>query len=177
MRPIETKRLILREFKKSDGIDFFEFLADKECCYLDGGYEPETSPYSAGYKKLMKKLKKEKNERFMIELKDEGKCIGTIHLSDVSGRKVPAIELGYGVCPSYQGKGYATEALKAVIDICFNQAGIEMVVTKILSQNSASKRVAEKLGFTKEGIIHKGAKYPPLGIVDYESYYLDRKDT
>lgn len=174
MRAIETKRLILREFKKSDGIDFFEFLSDRNCCYMDGGYEPENSPYSRDYKRLMKGLARQKNERFMIELKENHKCIGTIHLTDIAGRKVPCLEIGYGICPSYQNKGYVTESLEAIINMAFEEAGIEMIVTRIIPNNKPSIRVMEKLGFVEEGRIHRAAKYPPEGIVDYISFYLDR---
>lgn len=174
MKTIETERLILRDFEKRDAEPFFEFLSDRECCYLDGGYEPETSMNSRFYKKCMKLFRLQKQERFMIELKSENRCIGTIHLMDVDNRKVDALEIGYGICPSYQGKGYATEAVGAALKYCFEELEVEMVTAKAITPNKASIHILEKLGFTKEGIRRKGAKYPPLGIVDYECYYLER---
>lgn len=174
MKTVETQRLRLRDFEERDAEPFFEFLSDRECCYLDGGYEPETSMKSKFYKKCMKLFRLQKEERFMIELKSENRCVGTVHIMDVDNRQVPAKEIGYGICPSYQNQGYATEALRAAVSYCFEELNAELLTAKAITPNTASIRVLEKLGFVREGIRRKGANYPPVGIVDYECFYLER---
>ena len=161
MQRIETERLILRDFEDRDAEPFFEFLSDRDCCYFDGGYEPESSRKSKFYRKCMKLFRLQRKERFMIELKSEQRCIGTIHLMEADNRQVYALEIGYGICPAYQGRGYATEA-------------VEMLTAQTIPQNLASLRLLARLGFQKEGVRHKAAKYPPVGIVDYECFYLER---
>lgn len=173
MKTVETDRLILRDFEARDAEPFFEFLSDRDCCYLDDGYEPETSIKSKFYKKCMKLFELQKEERFMIELKSEKRCIGTIHIMEVENRQVDALELGYGICPAYQNQGYATEALQAAISYCFEEMEAQLLTAKAMEPNRASIRVLEKLGFVKEGIRRKGAYYPPVGVVDYECFYLE----
>lgn len=176
MKTVETVRLILRDYEKRDAEPFFEFVSDRDCCYLDGGYEPETSIKSKRYKKIQKLFGLQTEERFMIELKSQKRCIGTIHIMEDEKRKVFAAEIGYGICPSYQGQGYATEALEAAVRYCFEEMGYEMLTAQIISPNAASLKVISKLGFRKEGVLHKAAKYPPTDVADYELYYLERSD-
>lgn len=59
-----------------------------------------------------------------------------------------AVEIGYGIDPAYQGKGYTTEAVGALLDWAFADPGC-MIVTalNVLKTNHASLRVLEKLGF------------------------------
>ena len=63
--------------------------------------------------------------------------------------KAGAVELGYSIIPSYQDKGYATEAARAIVDWAFTQPGITKVTAECLSDNLASIRVLEKLGMRR----------------------------
>lgn len=174
MKTVETERLILRDFEERDAEPFFEFLSDRECCNMDGGYEPVKSFHSRLYKKYMQLFRYQVEERFMIELKEEHRCIGTVHVMEAEERKVTAYEIGYGICPSYQGKGYATEAVRAAVDYCFEELGAQMVTAKAITRNLPSRRVLEKTGFIWEGTLHKGAGYQPQGAQDYECYYMEQ---
>lgn len=176
MRTLETERLLLRGFEERDADPFFEFLSDRECCYLDGGYEPVTSKKDPFFRKCIKLFRLQREGRFMIELKSERRCIGTIHIMEVDNRQVEAREIGYGICPAYQGQGYATEAVRAAVEYCFAELGAELVTAKAVDPNRASIRVLEKLGFIREGIRRKGAKYPPVGVVDYVCFYKERPE-
>ncbi len=59
--------------------------------------------------------------------------------------------IGYSVTPTEQGKGYATEAVGAVIGALFEEAHLHRVVAGIDPANIASRRLLEKLGFRYEG--------------------------
>jgi aminoglycoside 6'-N-acetyltransferase len=59
--------------------------------------------------------------------------------------------IGYSIATAEQRKGYATEAVGAVVDALFVEAGLHRIVASIDPQNSASRRVLEKLGFRFEG--------------------------
>lgn len=56
-------------------------------------------------------------------------------------------ELAYGIAPDYAGRGYATEAARALALYAFNQDGVDVVVAHTLPQKNASTRVLEKCGF------------------------------
>jgi ribosomal-protein-alanine N-acetyltransferase len=61
------------------------------------------------------------------------------------------VELGYGIAPGYQGRGYATEAAARLIDWAFLQPQVTMVTAECLFDNFASRRVLVKLGMTRTG--------------------------
>ena len=57
-------------------------------------------------------------------------------------------EIGYVLGKDYWGRGMMTEALKAVLDFCFTQAGFQKVRARYASLNPASGRVMEKAGMS-----------------------------
>jgi ribosomal-protein-alanine N-acetyltransferase len=59
------------------------------------------------------------------------------------------VEIGYGIGPSRQGRGYATEAAQAVVAYAFEDGGVMAVVAGTDSDNVASQRVLEKVGFRR----------------------------
>lgn len=61
------------------------------------------------------------------------------------------VEIGYSVLPEYQNKGYATEAVKALIDRAFSYPEISCVIAETYPDLTASKRVLEKNGFRLTG--------------------------
>ena len=86
----------------------------------------------------------------MIELKD-GAHIGELCFKGLSADGIA--EIGYGISEKYQNNGYATEAVKAVLDWAFAHPDIAVVEAETDSGNTASKRVLEKCGFALNGSI------------------------
>lgn len=60
-------------------------------------------------------------------------------------------EIAYGIAPSYQGHGYATEAAKALIDFATSDNRVTTIRAHTLAENNASTRVLEKCGLKKVG--------------------------
>ena len=60
-------------------------------------------------------------------------------------------EIAYGISPSYQGKGYATEVAHALIDFALRDAHVKKICAHTLAEPNASTRVLEKYGFKKVG--------------------------
>lgn len=60
------------------------------------------------------------------------------------------VEIGYTLDKAFRGKGYATEALRAIIDYLFNTIKKRRIIASIDPSNSASIRLVERLGFRKE---------------------------
>jgi ribosomal-protein-alanine N-acetyltransferase len=61
------------------------------------------------------------------------------------------VELGYGVNPSYQGQGYATEAARALVRWAKQEPRIRRIIASCLEDNVASVRVLQKAGFRPVG--------------------------
>jgi ribosomal-protein-alanine N-acetyltransferase len=60
-------------------------------------------------------------------------------------------EVGYSVLPAFQGRGYATEAARALIEWATSQPGLRRIVANCLEDNAASIRVLEKAGMRRTG--------------------------
>ena len=60
-----------------------------------------------------------------------------------------AVEIAYGIAPSYWGKGCATEAARALINYAINDGRVRTIRAHTLAQTNASTRVLEKCGFKK----------------------------
>jgi RimJ/RimL family protein N-acetyltransferase len=61
---------------------------------------------------------------------------------DEAGR----VEIGYNIIPAYEGKGYATEMARRVIEWAFQTPGIQVITAECLDDNIGSIRVLEKIG-------------------------------
>ncbi|MFX3623421.1 MAG: GNAT family N-acetyltransferase [Ectobacillus sp.] len=59
------------------------------------------------------------------------------------------VEVGYGMIPSVRGKGYASEAVAALLQWAFGTGEVQIVLAECLKTNGPSIRVLEKLGFIK----------------------------
>jgi ribosomal-protein-alanine N-acetyltransferase len=69
--------------------------------------------------------------------------IGFKGVSDMNA----AVEVGYGIDPDFQGRGYTTEALEGLLDWAFRQERCECVIApRTRRENAASNRVLEKVG-------------------------------
>jgi ribosomal-protein-alanine N-acetyltransferase len=62
-----------------------------------------------------------------------------------------ATEVAYGIVPSFEGKGYATEAARELVAFAFADPRVRLVRAHTLPENNASTRVLTKNGFTKLG--------------------------
>ncbi|GAA1233950.1 RimJ/RimL family protein N-acetyltransferase [Microbacterium phyllosphaerae] len=66
-------------------------------------------------------------------------------------------ELGWVLDPGYTGRGYATEAIRAVIDVCFGALGLRRVHAGCFADNEPSWRLMERLGMRREELSRKTA--------------------
>ena len=67
-------------------------------------------------------------------------------------------EIGYVLGKNYWSRSLRTEALKAILDFCFTQAGFQKVKTRYASLNPASGRVMEKAGMSYLKTITNGVE-------------------
>jgi RimJ/RimL family protein N-acetyltransferase len=76
--------------------------------------------------------------------------VGVALAIDRPGRTV---ELGYAISPSARGRGVATEALRQLTAWALSDLGVLRVELRINVDNEASKRVAERCGYVREGVL------------------------
>jgi RimJ/RimL family protein N-acetyltransferase len=86
----------------------------------------------------------------------DGEFVGTAGLQLRPGRLGP--EIGYSIAPWARGRGYATEAARALADWSFGH-GAPRVHLYVDVRNAASLSVARKAGFTQEGVVRGCLEY------------------
>jgi ribosomal-protein-alanine N-acetyltransferase len=88
---------------------------------------------------------------FVAERDTPSRFVGKIALNGIMRGAMYGAYLGYWMAADLQGRGYATEGIRAVLDFAFGQAGLHRVQAAIMPHNARSLRVIEKLGFRREG--------------------------
>ena len=146
MDTIETPRLILRPFEEKDYDDLYEFLSQRKNDQFEA--YPDIT-YENGKEHLAYRLGS--GDFFAMELKRTGKVIGNIYYGK---RDFDAREVGYIVNKSFQRKGYAAEALKAVLYWGFAE-GLHRAYAECDPRNECSWRLLEKLGFQREALLRQ----------------------
>jgi ribosomal-protein-serine acetyltransferase len=92
---------------------------------------------------------------FTIRWRDESRPrLGNLSVWHTSRRERSA-EIGYWVRSDATAQGIAAEAAARVVQIAIDELGLHRVTLRIATGNRASERVAEKLGFTREGLLRK----------------------
>lgn len=86
-----------------------------------------------------------------ITLRDDPRLIGMCGAYKWD-REDRHIDIGYHLAPAYWGKGYATEATRAMLDWCFQNLDVHRIQADCTDGNSSSEKVMLKCGFTLEGI-------------------------
>ncbi|MDK2889682.1 MAG: hypothetical protein PWR21_314 [Methanoculleus sp.] len=147
---LATGRLLLRPYTLADARAVQRLCGD----YAVAATTLLPHPYPDGLAEAWIASLREGIERgdaaaFAVTLAGEGTLIGGVRL-----RIDPAHargELGFWVAKHCWGRGYATEAVRAVIEYGFSVLGLHRVHAMHFSRNPASGRVMEKCGMIREG--------------------------
>jgi RimJ/RimL family protein N-acetyltransferase len=81
--------------------------------------------------------------------RDGGRVVGETGLQLLEGG--PEVEVGWRMAPDRRGRGYATEAGSASLEVGFGELGLTRIVAVTHPDNAGSRRVMEKLGMTLVG--------------------------
>ena len=152
MNPIETSRLLLREFEKEDAQHLYGMSQDLEAQQFVGGGElgPPLGDWENWIRELrMPEIPKRNPLGIAIVLRDSRQFVGKCGLW--IDRKSRSGELGYEIKRSYWGNGYATEAAKSFVDFAFGHLQLHRIWAGCRPAHKASVRVLEKIGMTYEG--------------------------
>lgn len=158
MKLIETQRLILRPWKMEDVEDFNRYCQNPEVG-PNAGWKPHESLDES--REILRGWVEDHSEEmnWAIVPKDRGYACGSISLMK-DGRRVGVPncrELGYALSKEEWGKGYMTEAAKAVLAYGFEELALKILSINHYATNHRSRRVIEKCGFTYEGTLRRGA--------------------
>lgn len=174
-KQLETERLILRKFKIEDSEKMFDsWVTDSETTkYLSWKPHKDISEtreilnhwisnYENGY------------YNWVVELKDTHELIGNI-AEVIKNKENNTVTLGYCYGSKYWNKGYASEALRCVIEYLLNNEGFYLVEAYHRSSNPASGKVMQKAGMKYDGTLRE-RKLNPDGTRADNIYYSIKKD-
>lgn len=95
---------------------------------------------------------------FGIFLAETDELIGQISLFNVIRGPVQKGTMGYCLDQGHNGKGYASEAVRLIVNFAFKEAGLHRIEAGVMPRNGGSMRVLEKAGFRPEGLARKNVK-------------------
>ncbi|MFD3442419.1 GNAT family N-acetyltransferase [Streptomyces sp. NPDC058685] len=147
---IDTPRLRLRRFRAGDGPALAAYRSDPAVARFKA-WEAPVSPESASA--LVREFANGDPAepgwfQYAVELTAEGVLVGDVGVRLHDNRM--QAELGYTLAADRQGKGYATEAVRAVLGDQFTR-GLRRVSAECDARNTPSARLLERVGFQLEG--------------------------
>jgi RimJ/RimL family protein N-acetyltransferase len=147
---IETERLLLRDWRADDAEPFAALNADPEVTRFLRG--PVTR---ADSDELLARIRAHFDVHgfglYAVEVKSSGAFAGFVGLAVPSflPEVLPAVEVGWRLAREHWGNGYATEGARATLAHGFGELGLRQVISIIDPANTASVRVAERLGMRR----------------------------
>ncbi len=152
--PIRTERLTLR-YITADDLDALRYYQDPEVCrYLP--FSPFDDDALVGRVEMLAKRRapSEPDEVLSLAAVHDGTLIGDLILrlsTRADDRTPPAVaEIGWAFAPSYAGRGFATEAATALVDLAFDHYPLHRLMAHLDPRNVRSAAVCERLGMTRE---------------------------
>jgi aminoglycoside 6'-N-acetyltransferase len=161
----ESARLILRCYQPGDG-KWYYTMSLKNRHHLEQ-YESENVAYNIASEEAAEELVRDlanewaKHSCFFIGAfeKKTGEFVAQIYVGPVD-RKLPEYQIGYFADVDHEGQGYVTEAVRATLQIIFNQLHAHRVQLKCSETNLRSIRVAERCKMTREGCLRENKRSP-----------------
>ena len=159
-KQLETDRLILKAQSMIEQKRLWEILMIPEVnryfLTVPTKFRDKLKDWNIQEKYYEEEMKYAKDGRFKwsVFLKETGECIGRIscHEASVENPNITDSNIrgvGWIIDPKYQGKGYGTEAAKAMIDFMFLECEIHEIITGTAICNPASWKIMERLGFER----------------------------
>ena len=158
---IETARLTLRPQAMEDFPRWAEMMADPEASTFIGGPQPAEAAWR-GFMTMAGAWSLTGVAMFSLIERESGLWLGRVGPWTPLGW--PGTEVGWGLHPDAQGRGYAFEAATAAIDYAFDVLGWDEVIHCIAPDNRPSEKVAERLGSTNRGPGRMPAPYEDIAV-------------
>jgi RimJ/RimL family protein N-acetyltransferase len=152
--PLRTDRLVVREFLDDDAAALVRAFSDPEVIWWHRPFGPDEA--RAWVARARDGYARSGMGLYAVVLGDDGRLIGDCGLVPRTIGGEDLFEIGWHLERSVWGRGYATEAARAVLAHA-EDLGVRRVCSLIVPDNLRSRRVAEKLGMTiAREVVHAG---------------------
>lgn len=145
---LETERLILRPIQMEDFPRWAEFMADPDAARFLSGAQPAAAAWR-GFMTMAGAWHLTGVSMFSVIEKASGLWMGRIGPWRPHGW--PSTEVGWGLHPQAQGKGFGLEAAIATMDYAFDILGWDEIIHCIDPDNTPSQKLAERVGARNRG--------------------------
>ena len=102
---------------------------------------------------------------------DSGRLIGNCGIRRKPDNDWEA-DIGFELAPEYWGRGYATEAARAIVDFGFRELELHRISSWCIADNAASARVLERVGLRPEGRLRRNEYFRGAGGIRCTTDYL-----
>ncbi len=149
---LSSSRLILRRLRPADLASFCSYRSDPEVARYQDWI---TFPEEAGRRFFADQANLHPDVpgtwfQIAIQLREDARIIGDLGFHAPRDQPLQA-EIGFTPAPAYQGQGYATEAIRCLLDYVFGKLGKHRVTATTDARNAAAARVLERVGMRREG--------------------------
>jgi ribosomal-protein-alanine N-acetyltransferase len=143
---IETERLYLREMTPNDAEVAYILNLDPEVIRYTGDDPFESIEEAKTFLENYASYRTYGFGRWGMILKETGEYLGWCGLKYTP--ELDEFDIGYRLMKKFWGKGYATEAAEACLELGFNRFDMKAIVGRAMPANVASVRVLEKIGLS-----------------------------
>jgi len=169
MKTLETERLILRDWEKTDLDDLFKLWSNPNVTIPEGSLPKKTREECIPTFNYFLKFK----NNYAVVYKSTETVIGSIGLNEDGGGIKDALNMGFILNESYWNQGIITEACKTIIANAFEFSPIITVTHAI--DNKRTEHIVKKLGFTYVKTLRNIKMESCENPSDYLYYKLDLK--
>jgi RimJ/RimL family protein N-acetyltransferase len=145
--PILTERLRLRRSRPEDAAAISAYRSDPDVHRYQGWDRTDPRGIRMEIEEMAGRAPGEPGGwvQLSLERREDEELVGDVGLAPADG-ELGVIKVGYTVAPAFQRRGYATEAVGALVDYVFDTLGAEIVRAYASAENEPSIRVAERVG-------------------------------
>lgn len=158
---LETERLLMRPYQKGEGKLYFSLLQNNNEHLIEHVDDVSEIRNEKQAEIRVRELAADwvARTRFVMGMWERASntLIGQIWIEPVKW-DVSLFEIGWFLDKHYEGKGFATEAAKGSLAFLFGNLNAHKVQARIRETNVKSLKVAERCGFTREGLLRDNAQ-------------------
>ena len=152
---LRTDRLVLRPFAETDAEDIFVLHTDARVLrYWDSPPWTDRSRIERFFATTQRMEEEGTGVRVAIDRAEDGVFLGWCTLTNWNP-DFRIASLGYCLGEAAWGRGYATEAVRALLGWAYGALDLNRVQAEADTRNAASARVLEKIGFVREGTLRE----------------------
>ncbi len=146
-QPLVTERLLLRRSRTEDAEAISAYRSDPVIHRYQGWDRTDPEGVRIAIADMTGRSPGEPGGWVQLTAEDRrsGRLVGDVGISPAEGEP-GVIKIGYTTAPEFQGSGYATEAVRALVAYAFDTLGADLVRAYASAENAPSIRVAEKVG-------------------------------